>query len=285
MISDLVNALKKTSSSKQFPDGKPYFSLPLQDINRLSNTFDLSTQHVEIAALEADIIPEHYARNMRFFSTQDQIVLLKSQVAIVGLGGLGGTVTEILTRTGIGHLILIDGDKFEESNLNRQFLSRIDLLEKPKADAAKHRVGALNPSISCNVYAEFLTEANAHDLLSGSDVIVDCLDSIETRFVLENAAKKLGIPFVSAAVAGFSGQVTVIFPEDEGLKQIYGASEEDRPSKGAEATLGTLAPAVTTVAALECAEVVKILFDRGATLRNKLMIIDLLDNIFEVLDV
>ena len=285
MNAELKNAIKIASSSKQFPDEEPYLSLSFKSAVHLADTFDLSIQQVEIVALENDIIPEHYARNMQFFSITDQITLLQSQVAIIGLGGLGGTVLEILCRMGIGSLILIDGDEFEESNLNRQFLSTPDILGLPKAVAAKQRINTINPGVACKVHTEFLTEDNAKGLLYASDVVVDCLDSIETRFVLETAAKQLTIPLVSGAVAGFSGQVTVIYPEDPGLQQIYGASTDDRPAKGAEATLGTLSPAVTTIAAIECSEIVKIIIGRSAGLHNKLLIIDLLDNMFEVLDI
>ncbi len=110
----------------------------------------------------------------------------------------------------------------------------------------------------CHAHAEYIDETNATDLLAKTDVIVDCLDNIKTRFVVERAAKQMGVPFISAAVAGFSGQLTTIFPEDQGLKLIYGAVENDIPSKGAEAALGTLSPVVTTLASLECAEIVKI---------------------------
>ncbi len=102
---------------------------------------------MKLVALQNDIVPEHYARNLRFFSVEDQIALLNSQVGVVGLGGLGGAVTEILARIGFGRLVLLDGDMFEESNLNRQFLSKTDLLGSSKANAAKQRVAEVNPSI------------------------------------------------------------------------------------------------------------------------------------------
>lgn len=283
MPSQLVSAIKKHSSQKHFPDNTPYLSLSLDSTSHLSDKFNLNLQQIEIIALENDIVPEHYARNMRFFSVKDQIALLNSQVSVVGLGGLGGAVTEILARIGIGRLALFDGDSFEESNLNRQFLSRRDLLGSSKADAAKQRVTEVNPSIICHAHAVFIDETNAAALLSDAKGIIDCLDNIKTRFVLERTAKQLGVPFISAAVAGFSGQITTIFPDDQGLKLIYGDVEDDIPSRGAEATLGTLSPVVTTLAALECAEVVKIILGKGTPLRNRLLIVDLLDNTFEVL--
>jgi molybdopterin/thiamine biosynthesis adenylyltransferase len=93
----------------------------------------------------------------------------------------------------------------------------------------------------------------------------------------------MAVPFISGAVAGFSGQITTIFPDDPGLQKIYGGTEETHSTKGAETTMGTLSPAVTTIAALECAEVVKIILGKGDTCRNKLFFVDLLDSVFEIL--
>ncbi|MBW1748064.1 MAG: HesA/MoeB/ThiF family protein [Deltaproteobacteria bacterium] len=229
------------------------------------------------------MVPERYARNMKTFSPEDQASLLKSQVSIVGLGGLGGTVSEILARTGIGTLNLIDGDRFEASNLNRQFLSTYETMGQYKTEAAVKRIKEINASITVRRYDEYLDDKNSDALIRRSDVVVDCLDNITTRFILENASKKAGSPLVSAAVAGLSGQITTIFPKDQGLKLIYGRPD-DLKSKGAEASLGCLPSAVSVLAAFETAEVVKIILGRGPLLRNKLLIIDLLDNITEVLD-
>ncbi len=128
-----------------------------------------------------------------------------------------------------------------------------------------------------------LDEKNTESLIHDSDVIVDCLDNLETRFLLERAAKKIWSPLVSAAVAGAFGHVTSIFPEDRGLKLIYGESN-DIKQKGAEASLGCIPYAVMLLASLETSEVVKILLSKGSVLRNKLLVADLMDNRLEVVD-
>jgi molybdopterin-synthase adenylyltransferase len=207
--------------------------------------------------------------------------LLRARVSIVGLGGLGGGVTEILARIGIGRLNLIDGDDFEDSNLNRQFLSTCDLLATPKAQAAVQRVHQINPSVEVLHHRRFLTQENSLDLLAESDLVVDCLDNLKTRFELEHACKKIRAPLVSAAVAGSSGQLTTIFPDDNGFRLIYGDPHQ-APLKGAETALGTMPYSVTTLAALECAEVVKVLLNRGTLLRNRLLIADLMDATFDI---
>jgi molybdopterin-synthase adenylyltransferase len=227
-------------------------------------------------------IPQRYARNMGTFSSQDQAVLSGSRVCIVGLGGLGGAVTEILARLGIGHLTLIDGDVFEESNLNRQLLSTPQNLGASKAATAASRVLQINSSVQTRTHDVFLDARNAARLIQGATVAVDCLDNLKTRFVLEKAAKAAGIPLVSAAIAGTYGQITTIFPEDPGLSQIYGP-QDPVPAQGAEAVLGTLPYTAMMMASLQCSEITKILLKRGSLLRNKLLVMDLMDNTMEAL--
>lgn len=279
---DRVSEIQKFAKNKHFRDGTAYRSLSVESIRSLSKALNVGPKEIEILALEAEIVPERYARNMKTFSPENQATLLRSGVAVVGLGGLGGGVTEILARIGIGTLELIDGDTFEDSNLNRQLLSSQENMGVSKARTAMQRVEKINSSITVNSHAEFIDAQNGPGLLNQAAVVVDCLDSLKTRFVLERLTKKMGIPLVSAAIAGVTGHVTTIFPEDSGLKLIYGEADL-APAKGAEASLGTLPHCVTTVAAIETSEVIKILLGSGNVLRNRLLIIDLQDNTFEVM--
>lgn len=283
MKNEILHNIKKAAEFKKRPDDTPYDGIGSYDVFRIAGRCGIEARFVEITALENDIVPERYIRNIKTLSCRDQVRLLKSTVCVTGLGGLGGVVTEILARTGIGTLIFIDGDIFEENNFNRQLLSTNKLMGKSKVDAAVTRVGKINPSVTVCGYYEYLDEKNANRLVEKSDVVVDCLDNLKTRFVLEKASKDKGLPFVSAAVAGMSGHVTTIFPGDIGLELIYGR-KESVPLKGAETVLGCMAPTVTSIAAIESAEVVKILLNKPSVLRNKLFIIDLNDNIVEVLD-
>ncbi len=276
------NDLEELSEAKTFPDKTPYRSLSVQHVLELSRRSGLSSRETEIAALENDVVPERYARNMRTFSLADQATLLKAHAGVVGLGGLGGTVTEILSRMGVGRLTLIDGDRFEDSNLNRQLLSSIALLGHPKSEAARQRVDQINPSVHCSGPAEFLSPENAANWLASCDVVVDCLDNLPARFMVEDACRRLRRPMVSAAVAGASGHVTTIFPGDRGLRLVYGEPQH-LPLKGAETSLGTVPFSVTFLAALECAEVAKILLGKGSPLRGKLLLADLMDGMVEVI--
>ena len=283
MNADSIEKIIKSANPKEFPDKTFYNSISVKQIINLSRASGASGREIEIMALEHGVVPERYVRNMKTFSPQDQVALLKAQVSVVGLGGLGGTVVEILSRLGIGTLNVIDGDTFEESNLNRQFLSTPRMMAKSKADAAERRIKEINPSITVKQHSQFLDQNNGLDLLSRPDVIVDCLDNLKTRFILERLCRQIGSPLVSAAVAGSSGHVTTIYPQDQGLKLIYGDPAKT-PPHGAEASLGTVPYSVTFLAALECAEIVKIIQHKGSLLRNKLLVADLNDAVFDVIN-
>jgi len=226
---------------------------------------------------------KRYDRNFNTLSPEEQEKLGASRVVIIGLGGLGGGVCEMLARVGVGHLSLIDGDFFEPSNLNRQLLSQEHLMGVPKAVAAKKRVNAINSRVMVTHRVEFVDEENLYERIKDADVVMDCLDSIDTRFKLQAAAQKASVPIVSGAIAGVTGQVTVIFPGDKGYFLIYGEKSRAQ-SKGVETKTGNIAHCALLVAALQSSECLKILLDRGQVLRNKLLIAELWTNIFDVVD-
>ena len=224
-----------------------------------------------------------YDRNFNTLSLEEQKKLGTSNVIVIGLGGLGGSVCEMLARVGIGHLTLIDGDVFEASNLNRQLLSEERLIGFPKAQAAKNRVNAINSEVKVRYFIEFVDESNMYERIKDADVVMDCLDSIDTRFKLQKAAQKASIPIVSGAIAGVAGQVTTIFPDDKGYELIYGKKGR-KQSKGVETRTGNIAYCAFFVAALQSSECLKVLLDRGDILRNKLLIAELWTNTFDIMD-
>lgn len=284
MRAALSQAICQVSTRATHPDGTPYRSIGMKDLAQLCQEHGLCGRDGEIAALEAGVVPERYARNVRVYSLEDQVALLRSSVCVVGLGGLGGgAVVEILARLGVGTLLLVDGDIFDESNLNRQFLCREEGLGKPKVQEAARRVGAVNSSVVVHVHQAYLNEDNTLSILGDSDVAIDCLGGLKDRFVLEGTTRKAGCPLVSAAVAGLYGHVTTIFPADLGLQLIYGDAQS-LPAVGAESSLGCLPQITTLFAALECSEATKILLKKRPLLRHRLMVIDLDDMHAEVMD-
>ena len=283
MKDELISKVAEAAVAAQRPDSSSYHSLSFADQRDLAEQYGLDHKTIQLVALEQGIVPEVYARNQKRLSSAEQIKLLNSHVAIIGLGGLGGTVTEILARIGIGTLTLVDGDQFDDSNLNRQLLSSTELLGTPKALAAEARVQAVNPAVETRPYSDYLSAENGVDLLGDASIAVDCLDSITDRFTLEALCRQRAMVMVSAAIGGSSGQLTVIYPGDDGLSRVYGPPEK-AVRKGVESTLGTLPFAAITLAAMECAEVVAIAVGNPSELRNRLLITDLIDHTLEIVD-
>jgi len=247
--------------------------IDLQQVHGLVDAFG-TVRDVELAALDCGVVPARYARNLGTVGLEGQARLLRATVAVVGLGGLGGYVVEALARMGVGTLILIDGDVFEEHNLNRQLLGTLENLGIEKAQAACARVARVNAAVEPICHARTLTEENLPKLLEGADVVVDALDRLPTRLLLQDGAQELGIPMVHGSIAGFLGQVMTILPGDPGLHALYGDGEV-LPDQGLEAELGTPAATPMAVAAWEAQEVVKLLTDRGEPLRHRLLVLDM----------
>lgn len=220
------------------------------------------------------MISERYKKNLGLLGEKGQKKLLNSHVAIIGAGGLGGTVFEILVRYGVGKITIVDFDSFEPTNLNRQLLSSVNLLGKNKATAAKGRAKEINPDVLVTAIQDKLTEENSVRLIKDSDLVCDCLGNISDRFVLQRAAQKSQIPMVHAAVAGNACQVMTVFPGDSGLKTIYGR-EENAPQSGNEMNWGTPPSAVWTAASLQAHEAVAVLTGIQEPLHNKILRVNL----------
>lgn len=225
-----------------------------------------------------------YLRNRESINEDQQAMLKRARVAVVGLGGLGGATVEVLARIGVGTLTLVDGDRFEATNLNRQLLCTEQTLGQRKAEAAADRVARVNSTVTVRCIPRHLEPDSADEVLAGSHLVMDCLDNLPARFMVQAATRRLGIPLVSAAVAGTSGQLTLIEPEDPGLEAVYGPAET-APEHGAETRLGVLPHTVIALACLACSEAVKRLLGTGTGLRRRLLLVDLLDNRFDIVEI
>lgn len=251
-------------------DGLPV--LLLADSIALEREYRLSRRAVEIAALEAGVVPLRYRRNIGTIGLTGQIALLQATAAIVGLGGLGGYVLEGLVRAGLGRIIAIDGDKFEEHNLNRQALSSEANLGRAKALAAVSRAAAVNAAIEVIPQPVRLTRENGPALLGKADVIIDALDNLPDRLMLQQVAEEIGVPLVHGAIAGFLGQVMTVMPGDRGLLALY--SNGQAPQRGLEQSAGTPAGTPMLIAAFEVQEAIKIITGKGELLRQCLLLVD-----------
>ncbi|RJR49271.1 MAG: HesA/MoeB/ThiF family protein [Desulfobacteraceae bacterium] len=223
-------------------------------------------------SLGSGVCPYRYLRNRDAVSMSEQLKLAFSRVAVIGAGGLGGHVIHLLARIGVGQLVVVDCDVFDETNLNRQILCTSDSLGKPKALVAAQFVAAVNPGVEVISHVTRIGEDNLPRILAGVEVVVDGLDNIQDRLILERSARVLKIPLVHGAIAGFDGQLMTIFPEDRGLLSIYGPGEKARKNpKSPEAVMGVPALMPSMIATLEAMEVMKILLGRGSLLRNTLL--------------
>lgn len=166
-------------------------------------------------------IKERHSRNIGALSAEDMEKLAASRVLVVGCGGLGGNIIEYLARAGVGALTVVDGDVFEESNLNRQILSTSVNIGQKKALAAAERVRAIDPSVEVTPVCEFFTKENASALMSDADLVVDALDNAAARLVLEDAAAEAGLAIVHGAICGWDLQAMLIPPGSGLLHQIY----------------------------------------------------------------
>jgi len=164
-------------------------------------------------------VEPRYMRNIPALTEEACLTLRKKRVLVVGCGGLGGHIIDMLTRIGVGFLRVVDGDVFEPSNLNRQLLSEVPLLGVKKAKAAADRIARVNPDICVDAVEVFLTETNVLNLIDGCDVVLDALDNIPTRRLLARACADTGIPYVYGAIQGWVAQAAVSMPGD-GLMEL-----------------------------------------------------------------
>lgn len=222
---------------------------------------------------------DRYQRNMNALSPEENQRLKDFHVLVVGCGGLGGYIIEMLARLGIGTLTVIDGDVFDETNLNRQLLSSEPNIGKPKVQAAVERISIVNSLVKVIPIHGLLTADNGLEIISGKDLVFDALDNVGSRLILETLCETARVPLVHGAIAGWFGQVAVVLPGDRTLHSIL----PEGVNKGIETELGNPAFTPALVASIEVAEGMKVLLGREGILRNKLLTIDLLNQEYEVL--
>ncbi len=199
--------------------------------------------------------------------------LLRSKVLIIGLGGLGSPVAMYLATAGIGELILVDFDKVDLSNLQRQIVHTTDKIGQTKVESAKEALLALNPG--CRISAidhKIENEELAAQVLS-ADLVVDCSDNFATRFAINSACVANRTPLVSGAAIRMEGQVSVFTgqPGDPCYHCLYGSDGENSETC---AENGILAPIVGIIGSIQATEAIKLLTATGTTLNGKLLLLD-----------
>jgi molybdopterin/thiamine biosynthesis adenylyltransferase len=235
--------------------------------------FGLGSREVEAAALGAGFLPFRYARNAGTIGLAGQLALHDARVAVAGCGGIGGYLVEELARLGVGTIVAVDPDLFDESNLNRQLLATVENIGLPKVEAAALRVRSVNPAVIVRPLRARLDSRSAPSILEDVDVVADGLDTIPARLELADACAGMGIPFVHASIAGWYGQATTQWPASSALREIYGSVAAER---GTETILGNPAFTPALAASIEVAEVCKLILGLSGTLCGRLLCFDLL---------
>lgn len=169
-----------------------------------------------------------YTRNIPALTEAECLALRKKRVLVIGCGGLGGHIIDMLSRIGIGFLRVVDGDVFEPSNLNRQLLSEMSLLGTGKAAAAADHIHRVNPDVAVEFVPEFMTEENVCQLVADCDIVMDALDSISDRKILASACRKAGIPYVYGAIQGWVTQAAVFMPDYNPMDILFPEDTEIR---------------------------------------------------------
>jgi molybdopterin/thiamine biosynthesis adenylyltransferase len=219
---------------------------------------------------------ERYDRQIMIeqIGLEGQERLKRSRVVIAGAGGLGSPIAIYLTAAGVGMIRLIDHDLVSMSNLNRQILHWEEDIGKKKVDSAGTKLKHLNPGIAIETIAETITEKNASQLVDGYDAIVDAMDNLPSRYLLNRCAIEKNIPFFHGAVNGFEGRAMTVLPGKTAcLRCMYRGvvPEKKFPVIG-------VTPAI--IGSIQATEVIKYLLGIGQLLTNRLLMYDGLEAIF-----
>jgi molybdopterin/thiamine biosynthesis adenylyltransferase/rhodanese-related sulfurtransferase len=221
---------------------------------------------------------ERYSRHLLLpeVGMDGQQKLLDAKVLLLGAGGLGSPAALYLAAAGVGTLGIVDNDEVDVSNLQRQVIHSTDRVGVSKVDSAEQTITALNPDVNVVKYPVRLGAENIMEILPGYDIVVDGLDNFPTRYLLNDASVRLGIPVVSAAILGFEGQLSVFKPYDGPCYRCLfpvPPPAELAPSCGANGVLGVLPG---TMGLLQATEVIKLILGEGDPLIGRLLMYDAL---------
>jgi len=213
---------------------------------------------------------ERYSRQIMIpqIGEKGQEKLRRAKVFIAGAGGLGSPVSIYLTAAGVGHLRMVDHDRVDLTNLNRQIVHWSGDVGKRKVESAQEKLNKLNPNVTVETLSVTISEENASELISGFDLIVDAMDNLPTRYLLNKKAIEHGIPFFHGAVNGFEGRAMTVIPGKTAcLRCLYRG-----PVPESKFPVIGVTPAV--IGCIQATEVIKYLVGSGELLGNRLLAYD-----------
>ena len=251
--------------------------ISIEEVEDISQKTGVPLRKVECFALSKGVIPIRYQRNIGTFGVDGQIKLLESTVMIIGLGGLGGSILEQISRAGFGTIIGVDPDVFDQSNLNRQLLSTEHAIGEEKVAAAEKRVRQINSAVSFTGHVCRLQDL-ADELWQGADVVFDCLDNIPDRLILADICERANCPLIHGAIAGWYAEVGVVWPGSKMLEGYYQGQTE-----GIEKELGTPASTAMMTASIMAAKAGQVLAGGDLSKESKMHVFNLLDNEWQII--
>jgi adenylyltransferase/sulfurtransferase len=213
-----------------------------------------------------------------------QLKLRNAKVCLIGVGGLGSPVALKLVGMGIGHLRIVDRDIVSRSDLHRQHLYDAESLGRPKVEVAHEKLSRLNPDVTLEPVPESLNAANAEELITGMDLVIDGLDRPEPRYIVNRICNKLKIPYVFGAAIEAFGNVSTILPGQTFCLECFmpDLKDEDLPVCG---LVGVHPSAIGVVSSIQVYEAVRVLIGQEPKLYNKLLYIDLREFEFNILEI
>jgi adenylyltransferase/sulfurtransferase len=225
--------------------------------------------------------------SLKDFGVEGQWSLLKGSALVVGVGGLGSWVSELLVRAGVGRIRLVDDDSVEVGNIHRQAMYTEGDADahRLKIDAAAERLREINSTVEVETVYARMDRLTAEKLMQGVDVVVDGTDNFETRFILNDCAMKLAKPWVFAGVMGTKAQVMTIVPGKTPCLRCLMDSPPACDGGGGCCHTGVLGMAVAIAASFEAAEALKILSGHPERINPHLLVFDVWDNSIKQIDV
>ncbi len=223
-----------------------------------------------------------YEQNMKYagLSAEHQKKLINTSVLVMGAGGLGSGVIMNLAALGVGFIKIIDDGIVQEKGLNRQLIHKCKNIGRAKVISAKDWIQEYNPEIKVEIEKIKLNELNYFNAIQGYDIIVDCFDSYEAKYMLNEISVRHKIPLIHAGIQATRGQVTTIYPPKTGCLECV----MQKPALFKEQNYATLSPVCSVISSLQAMEVLKLATGTGEPLLNRLLSYDALTAEFKIIE-